>query len=74
VATRYSFFASLLLLNDVLTAVNRLSMAFQRANIDFTIINPSGSPAEFKTKVIQLIDKTCVEVEEIHQTPPDTEF
>ena len=39
-ATRYSFFASLLLLNDVLTAVNRLSMAFQRANIDFTIINP----------------------------------
>jgi hypothetical protein len=40
VATRYSFFASLLLLSDVLTAVNRLSMAFQRANIDFTIINP----------------------------------
>ena len=62
-------------------------MAFQRANIDFTIINPllistmttieklqKGSPTEFKTKVIQLIDKTCVEVEEMHQTPPDTEF
>ena len=40
VATRYNFFVSLLLLNDVLSAVNRLSMAFQRANIDFTIINP----------------------------------
>ena len=84
VVTRYSFFASLLLLNDVLTAVNRLSMTFQRANIDYTIINPllnstmttieklqRGSPIEFKTKVIQLIDKTCVEVGEMYQTPPD---
>ena len=87
VATRYNVFASLLLLNDVLSAVNRLSMAFQRANIDFTIINPllqstivtieklqKVSPTEFQTKVIQLIDKTCVEVQQMHQAPPDSEF
>lgn len=87
VATRYNFFASLLLLNDVLSAVNRLSMAFQRANIDLTIINPlltstiaaieklqKGLPTEFQTKIIQLIHKTCVEVEQVFETPPDSEF
>ena len=40
VFTRYNFFASLLLLDNVLTAVNRLSMAFQRATIDLTLITP----------------------------------
>lgn len=53
-------------------------MAFQGANIDLTIINSlltsiiatieklqRGTPTEFQTKVIQLIDKTCVEIEQV---------
>ena len=32
------------------------------------------SAIEFKTKVIQLIDKTSEEIGELYQTPPDTEF
>ena len=33
-----------------------------------------GSAIEFKTNVIQLIDKTCEEIGQLYQTPPDTEF
>ena len=44
IMTTYNFFASLLLLNDVLSAVNRLSLSFQRAAIDLTTISPLLQP------------------------------
>ena len=40
VIATYSFFASLLLLDEVLFAVNRLYLAFQRSTIDLTTIPP----------------------------------
>ena len=40
VMANYSFFVSLLLLDEVLYAVNRLSLAFQRSTIDLTTIPP----------------------------------
>ena len=39
-ATSYNFLASLVLLNDVLSGVNRLSLVFQRSSIDLTIVSP----------------------------------
>lgn len=67
----YKFFASLLLLDEVLSAVNRLSLAFQRTGIDLTTISPllslsitniekkkSQSADDFKQKVKELIVKT----------------
>ena len=40
VMAKYKFFASLVLLNDVLSVINRLSLIFQSSAIDFTIISP----------------------------------
>ena len=80
VLARYSFFASLVLLNDVLSAVNRLSLVFQRSTIDLTVVWPLLSstlqtlknlqqePATaFETNVKQLIAKTSSEVVSLHQ-------
>ena len=38
VMARYHFWGSLLVLDDFLSAVNRLSLAFQRAAVDLTVI------------------------------------
>ena len=75
VLARYNIFASLVLLNDVLSAVNRLSLVFQHSTIDLTIVWPLLSstlqtleklqqePATaFETNVKQLIAKTTSEV------------
>ena len=77
---RYNFFASLVLLNDVLSAVKRLSLAFQRSTIDLTIVSPllnstiltleklQQEPAtKFEGKVKQLIATTTSEVHKLHQ-------
>ena len=74
VMATYSFSASLLLLDDVLSAVNRLSLAFQRTGIDLTTISPlltssidnlermqKQSAADFKAKVMKLISTTTKE-------------
>ena len=55
---RYNFFGSLLLLNDVLSAVNRLSLAFQRARVDLTVISP-------------LLDATVMTLEKLKQEPAE---
>ena len=70
VMATYSFLASLLLLDEVLSAVNRLSLAFQRSVIDLTTIQPlvnstvqglqenkQASATSFKDKIEQLITK-----------------
>ena len=72
------FFASLVLLNDVLSAVNRLSLVFQCSSIDLTIVSPllnstvasleslqRESATFFEGKVRQLIDKTTTEVDSL---------
>ena len=69
-----------MLLNDVLSAVNRLSLVFQHSTIDLTIVWPLLSstiqtleklqqePATaFETNVKQLITKTTSEVVALHQ-------
>lgn len=81
VMTRYNFLASLLLLDEVLSAVSRLSLAFQRATIDLTVISPLLSStvgtlekierepaASFQSKVNQLITKTMKDVAELRQS------
>ena len=81
----YSFFASLLLLDEVLSAVNRLSLAFQRSVIDLTTISPllhstvhaleniKCEPADaFKAKVVQLISKTTEEGAGLHLSELET--
>lgn len=83
---KYNFFASLLLLDEVLSAVNRLSLAFQRSGIDLTTVSPllmvlimnleklKSQPADdFKLKVTQLIDKTTREGIELQQSEPETD-
>ena len=75
VLARYYFFTSLVLLNDVLSAVNRLSLVFQRSKIDLTIVSPllnstieslkklqEESASDFEGRVKQLIDCTTTEV------------
>ena len=56
VLARYNFFASLVLLNDVLSAVNRLSLVFQRSAIDLTIVWP-------------LLSSTIETLEKLQQEP-----
>ena len=81
VLARYYFFASLVLLNDVLSAVNRLSLIFQRSAIDLTLVSPllnstilsleklqQESATEFEDKVKQLIATTTSEVHKLHQS------
>ena len=69
VLARYNFLVSLLLLNDVLSAVNRLSVVFQRSTLDLSpLLNSTISSLEslqresatdFEGKVR---DKTTIEV------------
>ena len=79
VMATYSFFASLLLLDEVLTAVNRLSLAFQRSTIDLTTIPPLlnstvqalekiklESADSFKAKVEHLIPHSVEEGTGLH--------
>ena len=79
VMATYSFFASLLLLDEVLYAVNRLSLAFQRSTIDLTTIPPLlnstvqaleriklESADSFKAKVERLIAQTVEEGTGLH--------
>ena len=74
VLARYNFFASLILLSDVLSAVNRLSLVFQCSSIDFTVVAPllnstissleslqQETATDFEGKVRQLINKTTTE-------------
>ena len=85
VMATYSFFASLLLLDEVLSAVNRLSLAFQRSVIDLTTISPllhstvhaleniKCEPTDaFKAKVVQLISKTTEEGAGLHLSELET--
>ena len=81
VMARYNFFASLLLLNDVLSAINRLSLIFQYSTIDFTIVPPllnstiieslkkmqHASAAEFEDNVKQLTTHTTTDMQSLHQ-------
>ena len=80
VLARYYFFTSLVLLNDVLLAVNRLSLVFQRSKIDLTIVSPllnstieslkklqEESASDFEGRVKQLIDCTTTEVDKLQQ-------
>ena len=73
------YFASLLLLDEVLSAVNRLSLAFQRSTIDLTTIPPFlnstvqalekiklESADSFKAKVEHLIAQTVEEGTGLH--------
>ena len=77
-----TFFGIMLLLDDVLSAVNRLSLAFQRAAVDLTIISPlldatlmtleklkHEPAADFEARVKQLIARTTAEVNELHHSP-----
>ena len=76
VNTRYNFFASLVLLDEALSAVSRLSLAC--ATIDLTVVSPilsltigtlekmkQESAASFQTKVNKLISKTTKDVTEL---------
>ena len=56
VLAHYNFFGSLLLLDDVLSAVNCLSLAFQRSAVDLTIISP-------------LLDATLMTLEKLKHEP-----
>ena len=82
VLAHYNFLGSLLLLDDVLSAVNRQSLAFQRAAVDLTIISPlldatlmtleklkQEPAADFEARVKQLIARTTTEVNELHHSP-----
>ena len=82
VLAHYNFFGSLLLLDDVLSAVNRLSLAFQRSAVDLTIISPlldatlmtleklkHEPAADFEARVKELIARTTTEVNELHHSP-----
>ena len=86
VLARHHFFASLVLLNDVLSAVNRLSLVFQLSSIDLTIVSPllnstvaslESLQREFATffegKVRQLIDKTTTEVDSLRCNAASTQ-
>ena len=79
VMATYSFLASLLLLDEVLSAVSRLSLAFQRSIIDLTTIPPllnstvqslekikQESADSFKAKVEHLIAQTVQEGTGLH--------
>ena len=79
VLARYNFLAPLVLMTDVLSALNRLLLVFQCSTIDLTIVWPLLSstiqtleklqkePATaFETNVKQLIDKTTSEVVSLH--------
>ena len=81
ILTRYNFVASLVLLDDALFAVSCLSLAFQRATIDLTVISPllqstmssfkklqQEPAADFRAKVNRLVTKTAKEVAEIRQS------
>ncbi len=83
---KYNFFASLLLLDDVLSAVNRLSLAYQRTGIDLTTVSPllisaiqnlektkNQSANDFKLKVKQLIHKTVREGIALQQSETESE-
>ena len=72
------FFASLVLLNDVLSVVNELSLVFQRFSIDLTVVLPllnstvasleslqRESATIFEGKIRQLINKTTTEVDSL---------
>ena len=82
VLAHYNFFGSLLLLDDVLSAVNCLSLAFQRSAVDLTIISPlldatlmtleklkHEPAADFEARVKELIARTTTEVNELHHSP-----
>ena len=82
VLAHYNFFGSLLLLDDVLSAVNRLSLAFQRTVVDLTIISPlldsalltleklkQEPAADFETRVKKLVDRTTTEVSKLRCSP-----
>ena len=56
VLARYHFFASLVLLNDVLSAVNRPSLVFQRSSIDLTIVT---SPKLYCCKFREFAARIC---------------
>lgn len=79
--TCYNFLASLLLLDEILSAVSRLSLAFQRTTINLTVISPLLSStvgtlekiqqepaAGFQSKVNQLITKIIKDVAELRQS------
>ena len=81
VITRCNFFASLVLLDEILSAVSRLSLAFQRAAIDLTVVSPllsstidtlekmkQETAASFQSKVDKLITKTTKDVTELRQS------
>lgn len=77
---------SLLVLDDVLSAVDRLSLAFQQAAVDLTVISPlldatvltlenlkQETATYSKAKVKQLIARTTTEVNQLSRSPPETE-
>ncbi len=83
---KYTFFASLLLLDDVWSSVNRLSLAFQRTRIDLTTVSPllisaiknlekkkKESASDFKRRVKQLIHKTVQDGIALQQSETESE-
>ena len=76
----------MIVLDDVLSAVNRLSLAFQRTTVDLTVISPllnstvstleklkQESAGDFEARVKQLIARTTTEVNELSHLAPDAE-
>ena len=76
----------MLVLDGVLSAVNRLSLAFQRATVDLTVISPllnatvltleklkQETATDFEAKVKQLIARTTTEVNQLSHLAPETE-
>ena len=81
--SNYMFVAAMQLLHDSLTAVNRLSLAFQRTSLDLSIIRPllsstltslerlkDESPSSFEDKVRSLITRMNREAIELHVDVP----
>ena len=76
----------MIVLDDVLTAVNHLSLAFKRTTVDLTVISPllnstvstleklkQESAGDFEARVKQLIARTTTEVSQLSRLAPDAE-
>ena len=82
---QYMFVAALQLLSEALAAVNRLSLAFQRALVDLSVIRPllistnttlqklkDESPSAFEKKINSLIKKMNAEASELKSQDEDS--
>ena len=52
----YKFVATLLMLSDILPPLANLSRAFQRKDLDYTLVKPLASPGQYFASLDQFLD------------------